>query len=68
MKKLGKRINIAGIVFSICFLLVTIFRWNNIETMDRVFYCLAVVGLGLIGIAPLFNMKKTTHHNEPNGK
>ncbi len=51
------RINIIGIIFSICFLLVTIFRWNNIEMMDRIFYCLAVVGLGLIGIAPLFNKR-----------
>jgi hypothetical protein len=58
MIKLGKRFNMPGIVFSICFLLITIFRWSRIETVDRIFYCFAVVGLVLIGIAPLFNMKK----------
>lgn len=66
MKKLSEKVNIAGIVFSICFLLILIFRWGRIETVDRIFYSLAVFGLGLIGISPLFNMKKATPHDEVN--
>jgi len=53
-----KKVNIVGIIFGFLFLMVTILRWSSIETVDRVFYCIAVLGLSFIGLAPMLTNQK----------
>lgn len=40
--------NITGLIFAIVFLAIAISRWNDTQTIDHVFYLLAVAGFILL--------------------
>jgi hypothetical protein len=53
-----KKINKTGITFGLCFTIITIIRWSNIAAIDKAFYCMAIIGLLILAIAPLFSKQK----------
>lgn len=50
--------NLTAVIFSAVFLGMTLLRWSSIDTIDRAFYGFTVIGLLVIGLAPLLTKKK----------
>lgn len=53
-----KKSNFPAIIFSVTFGLILINRWNELQTIDKTFYFLAIAGFFLMGIASIFKKHK----------
>ena len=52
-----KKLNLPACIFALCFLVILLIRWTDVQALDRAFYGLAAAALGVIGISPLFTKK-----------